>query len=223
LIFVEVALTEQMPTSITSLLLDDTEADAGKARWAVFYSISNCQPGLRGVSLGNFLIKEVCERLNADFQRRLSFCTISPVPGFVRWLRRGAVCNPEQLPDGAEARVATALIAVQPLLDQGSSNAPDALERADPTLRNALLTLCAAYISCTQDHDPSSDPVAKFHLRNGAELYRINFGANRSERGVRESLTLMVNYRYDLRTLEDNDQAFAEGRVAAARQVRALI
>jgi len=224
LIFVEVALTQEMPAAIGPLLdSGNVDADVAKARYAVFYSISNCQPGLRGVSLGNFLIKQVCEVLKQEFPRLTRFCTLSPIPGFVPWLTRGAECDAARLPQGAADRVGPALAAARPLLGDNASNLGAAIERVSPTVRQALLRLGAAYLCGSRDNDPATDPVAKFHLNNGAQLARLNFRANTGERGLRESLGLMVNYLYDLREIERNHEAFVRGRVAAAREVIALL
>jgi malonyl-CoA decarboxylase len=189
----------------------------------VFYSISNCQPGLRGVSLGNFLIKRVCEVLKDEFPRLRTFCTLSPIPGFAKWVQRGAQLAPERLPPGAAGRLEPALARVRPLLAEGASSLDGALEGATPAERTALLQLGAAYLHGTLDADGESDPVAKFHLHNGAQLARLNFLANPSPRGLRESFGVMVNYLYDLRRVERNHEAFVRGRVAAARDVAALL
>jgi len=219
LIFVEVALLGDMPDSIGPLI-EDRAADAGSAsaRCAVFYSISNCQPGLRGVSLGNFLIKRVCEILrheNPDVRR---FCTLSPMPGFAAWLRAGAPLDPERAPRGAAARLERAREIAAAALQHGAL-APDAglLENLDPALRVSLERLAVAYLCATRDADPASDPVAKFHLNNGARIERLNLLANRSRRGLAESYGMMVNYVYDLDRIEDFHEGFVNGRVAVSR------
>lgn len=224
LIFVEVALVHRMPAAIGPLLDDErVDPEARAATCAVFYSISNCQPGLRGVSLGNFLIKRVCEVLKDEFPRLRTFCTLSPIPGFAKWVQRGAQLAPERLPPGAADRLEPALGLVRPLLAEGASSLGGALGRSTPVERAALLRLGAAYLHGTLDVDGESDPVAKFHLHNGAQLARLNFLANPSPRGLRESFGLMVNYLYDLRRVERNHEAFVRGRVAAARDVAALL
>lgn len=224
LIFVEVALTQDMPAAVGPLLDGgNVDGDVAKARYAVFYSISNCQPGLRGVSLGNFLIKQVCEVLKQEFPRLARFCTLSPIPGLAQWLNRGAQLAPERLPQDAAARVAAALDTVKPILAESASNLIAALDRATTAQRQALLRLGAAYLSATRDQDAASDPVAKFHLNNGAQLARLNYRANAAPRGLRESLGLMVNYLYDLREIEKNHEAFVRGRVPAAREVSGLL
>lgn len=221
LIFVEVALTGAMADAIEPLLADEpSEVRPERARCAVFYSISNCQPGLRGVSLGNFLIKRVCERLKSEFPRLNQFCTLSPMPGFAAWLRSGAPLAANELGRGAPERVDRARKALQPAFgDLREPPALAALQGADKALREALLTLGAAYLLRAGNRDASTDPVARFHLNNGARIERLNFLANSSARGLRESWGLMVNYVYDLARIERYHQSFVHGRVEAARDV----
>jgi malonyl-CoA decarboxylase len=224
LIFVEVALVHQMPAAIGPLLDDERiDSAASAATCAVFYSISNCQPGLRGVSLGNFLIKRVCEVLKDEFPRLRTFCTLSPIPGLAKWIQRGVQLPSERLAQGGAARVEQALTRVRPLIAEGSPDLGSALARATPVERGALLRLGAAYLHGTLEADAGSDPVAKFHLHNGAQLARLNFLANPSPRGLRESFGLMVNYLYDLRRIERNHERFVHGRIAAAREVTRLL
>jgi malonyl-CoA decarboxylase len=221
LIFVEVALLKDVPAAIGPLLEDDTvDAGAANARCAVFYSISNCQPGLRGVSLGNFLIKRVCEFLQRDNPAIRRFCTLSPLPGFAAWVRAGAPFAAERMPRGAAERVETARDLARSALARGAL-AADAgvLESLDPPLAAALRRLAGAYLLATRDDDPASDPVAKFHLNNGARIERLNLLANRSRRGLNESFGVMVNYEYDLGRIEDCHEGFVNGRVAASREL----
>ena len=221
LIFVEVALVNTMPNSIAPLI-DGSSIDPHpeRARHAVFYSISNCQPGLRGVSLGNFLIKQVCETLKTEFPRLNLFCTLSPMPGFAAWLRRGAPLDAAGLRKGAAERVEQARESMRKSFGDGLAP-PNlaALEIADESLREALLRLGGAYLLLTRDRDAPSDTVATFHLDNGARIERINFLANRSARGLRESCGLMVNYVYDLPAIERCHENFVQGRIEASREV----
>lgn len=221
LIFVEVALLNAMPDSIAPLIDgNDVDPHPERARHAVFYSISNCQPGLRGVSLGNFLIKQVCETLKSEFPRLARFCTLSPMPGFAAWLRHGAPFDAGRLPKGAGERVERARDLLRSAF--GESLEPPglaALEGAGKPVREALLRMGGAYLLLTRNDDAASDPVAKFHLDNGARVERINFLANRSARGLRESCGLMVNYVYDLRAIEQCHGNFVEGRIAASREL----
>ncbi len=221
LIFVEVALTDAMADSIEPLLADGPSGvPPERARCAVFYSISNCQPGLRGVSLGNFLIKQVCERLKGEFPRLNQFCTLSPMPGFAAWLRSGAPLEAGGLRRRATERIESARKALQSAFGElREPPALAALQGADKALREALLTLGAAYLLRAGERDAATDPVARFHLNNGARIERLNFLANGSARGLRESWGLMVNYVYDLARIERYHQSFVHGRVEAAREV----
>lgn len=223
LIFVEVALTHDIPAEIAPLLTGKVDLDPANARCAVFYSISNCQPGLRGVSLGRFLITLVCEVLKNEFPRLRHFCTLSPMPGFARWLQHGAQCGAALLLPGAPARVEQSLGRIRPLLGEGAGSTAAALENATPTQREALLRLGAAYLWAMREKDAAMDPVAKFHLANGARVERLNFLANATPRGLRESHGLMVNYVYDLRDIERNHQSFVRGQITAARNITALL
>jgi malonyl-CoA decarboxylase len=214
LIFVEVALTAGLADAVQPLLArpENEAACASKdADTAIFYSISNCQEGLRGVSFGNFLIKQVVEELKAELPRLKQFATLSPVPGFATWLRAQthagtAPFTPEEL-DLAEAT-------------QGHW-------WDDPTraaqLRAPLLRAAAIYLTRDAAPDTKIDPVARFHLGNGARLERINWLGNTSTRGMRESYGIMVNYLYDPGSIEANHEAFVNtGHVARSAAVDAL-
>ena len=204
LIFVEVALTAGLADKVGPLLESPapTEADVAAADTAIFYSISNCQEGLRGISFGNFLIKQVVEELRSELPRLVRFSTLSPVPGFRRWLDRRLVETPEEgLPEA---------LAEWP--------EDEAFQEA---LKPVLLRLCATYLAGSSE---TRDPVARFHLGNGARLERINWGANLSARGMRESFGIMVNYLYDPETIEANHEAFVrQGMVARSAAVAALL
>jgi malonyl-CoA decarboxylase len=206
LIFVEVALVRGLSTAVAPLLAPDTDEKAqGKrareADTAIFYSISNCQEGLRGVSFGNFLIKQVVEELKQELPRIEQFATLSPVPGFRRWLDRHAE-DPEP-PLDAESIAALA------------DPATWETEAASARFAAPLTRLCARYLSETEPGRGPGDPVARFHLGNGARLERINWRGNVSPRGLQESYGLMVNYLYDPDTIEKNHEAFATGGVVA--------
>ena len=212
LIFVEVALTADMPAAVQSLLAEKRKiVDPGKARTAVFYSISNCQEGLTGVSFGNFLIKQVVEELRRELPKLESFVTLSPVPGFMRWLNNSA--RPH-------------LSAVeQTLLAHLDDDAWAEDAHVAAQLKPQLETLAAIYfLEATLPNGRARDPVARFHLGNGARLERINWLGDRSEKGLRESAGLMVNYLYDLNAIEDNHEAYAnQGEIVASSQVRKLL
>ena len=202
LIFVEVALTAAIPDGIAPLLAPGrVEMSPQSATTAVFYSISNAQSGLAGVSFGNFLIKQVVEDLSRELPKLTTFVTLSPVPGFARWLG-GERAAAESRFLSAEARR---------LLD-----AMDAGETPEGAGR-AMSALAAAYFLVART--PAGrviDPVARIHLGNGARLERLNLRGDLSASGLRQSLGLMVNYLYDLDHIEANHEAFANRAVVAA-------
>jgi malonyl-CoA decarboxylase len=214
LIFVEVALVQGLATSMPPLLSQDVnedaaQAQAAKADTAIFYSISNCQEGLRGVSFGNFLIKQVVEELQAEFPQLKQFSTLSPVPGFRRWLT-------QRLADGSapDAELSAKLA------HDGWWNE---LQRSE-TLRADLMRLCATYLTRRPSPGNRIDPVARFHLGNGARLERINWLGNTAPRGVQESFGIMVNYLYDHDSIEANHEAFVhDGTIARSADVDALL
>ncbi len=215
LIFVEVALTAEPPGAIAPLLAEP----AGKGKQpapttAAFYSISNCQAGLRGISFGNFLIKQVVEELARELPSLTTFVTLSPVPGFARWLSRGLSQGDTSIVSDQERAVLAGL----------GGNAWTTAETAEARLKAPLLGLAAKYFLGAKSEDGRPlDPVARFHLGNGARLERINWPADRSARGLREAHGLMVNYLYDLKEIEANHEAYAnEGKVVASRAVRSL-
>jgi malonyl-CoA decarboxylase len=226
LIFVEVALLEEMPAAIEPLINIDSEPKAQKDfNLAAFYSISNCQPGLRGVSLGNFLIKQVAALLAAEFPRVKSFCTLSPIPGFGDWLRR-ALASPEQLaafPDVVRKSAEMVQRTIGPLLDKSSAELR-AAERPREKCAKELERLCAAYLLGIGEQDGvTRDPVARFHLNNGARMDRLNIGGDLSDKGLKQSLGMMVNYVYDLKTIDRNHGKFVIGTTEASRAVRGLV
>jgi malonyl-CoA decarboxylase len=246
LIFVEVALVEGLAASVQKLLdekapvLDPREADT-----AIFYSINNCQRGLDGISFGNFLIKRVVELLGRELPNLKAFATLSPIPGFCRWLderlsdpsgkllteEEGAALRaaapPPPRADGAEA--GTALVAAE--------TPAEALgrvlkrrgwlrdEKAAKALEPVLLRLCAGYLlnESARSGRRARDPVAHFHLSNGARVERINWRGDVSEKGLRESAGLMVNYLYDPGRIEDyHEEYVGEGKRPAATSIRRL-
>nr|WP_246399770.1 malonyl-CoA decarboxylase [Amaricoccus macauensis] len=213
LIFVEVALTEAIPDNVAGLLdLDRAPISPEKATTAAFYSISNTQKGLAGVSFGNFLIKQVVEDLKAELPNVKTFVTLSPVPRFAAWLKR-------EREDDASALLDTDSRATLDLLDEpGWHLNPDKAE----AVRAVLLPLAAHYfLKAKDDAGRPIDPVARFHLGNGARLERLNFLGDVSPNGLRQAHGLMVNYLYDLGQIEKNHEALAEkGRIAASEAVR---
>ena len=198
LIFIEVALTSEMSTNVQDIILSDRQTKPIESyQAAIFYSINNCQKGLRGISFGNFLIKEVVAELQRDFPSLSTFSTLSPVPGFARWLRSDT---------SGISEVSCASWAIPLFMD------PEwRVEDADDLERETLMQLCTHYLVDTKARDDHPlDPVARFHLGNGARLEQINWLADSSARGRKQSFGIMVNYLYQLDELEKNHEAFHE-------------
>ncbi|AMJ59165.1 malonyl-CoA decarboxylase [Bosea sp. PAMC 26642] len=216
LIFVEVALTADIPAGIVDLLTDSREVlPAAAAKTAVFYSISNCQEGLRGISFGNFLIKQVAEDLKRELPGLDTFVTLSPLPGFARWLD-AFVADPGEVRMSNEELSELARPTGETIT----------LDDATKARRVKLLGQMAAQylLRARSASGRVIDPVARFHLGNGARLERINVGGNMSARGLRESHGVMVNYRYDLDDIEINHEAFAtRNTVVASSAARKLL
>jgi malonyl-CoA decarboxylase len=214
LIFVEIALCEGLAAKIEPLLSVSTPADdVAKADTAIFYSINNCQAGLRGISFGNFLIKQVVEELRSELPRLKRFATLSPVPTFKRWLAEQCAANGESvlLPED-RTRLK------QARMTNGEAHHPNA------AMKRALQRLLAIYLTSVNGGKGPQDPVARFHLGNGARLERINWSANESPRGIEESLGMMVNYLYQPDMIEANHEQFAtSGRVAYSPEVADLL
>jgi malonyl-CoA decarboxylase len=216
LIFVEVALTRGLPDSIQTLLeRDGQHTDLAKADTAVFYSISNCLDGLRGISFGNFLIKQVVAELEAENLPVRTFVTLSPLPGFGKWLRTLSDARAREIL-GSERDVFALKIADDPEAMKG----PKTLE----PLRAALLRLSAHYLLNERKDDRALDPVAAFHLGNGAAVERINWLGDTSEKGMTQSFGIMANYIYRPWQIERNHEAYVKkGRVAASARVKELL
>lgn len=224
LIFVEVALLPEMPATIAPLI--DKHAQPltpNQFKVAAFYSISNCQPGLRGVSLGNFLIKRVAEYLQRELPQLRRFCTLSPIPGFAKWMQ-----NPGEQPASLRKNTLERLEAARELLLAATggdlttlANAAQ-LQSLGDAEREALNRLCAAYL-IHHSATPQGDPVARFHLDNGARLERLNPQGDLSRKGLKQSFGMMVNYFYDLQKVEASHEQFVHGEVAHSRAVASLI
>lgn len=216
LIFVEVALTKAIPETIFDVL-DESRAPISEqdARTAVFYSISNCQVGLRGISFGNFLIKQVVEDLRRDFPNLDTFVTLSPVSGFANWLSKERKSEHSELLTSEDRNVLQTLDAVDWAKDPKFSI----------TAKEILLPLAAWYFLNAKTHQGRpQDPVSRFHLGNGARLERINFLADCSDRAMQQAHGFMVNYLYKLDDIEANHEAFAQrNEVVAAPPVRKLL
>lgn len=225
LIFVEVALVERISNSITPLL-DESAAhqDIGRANTAIFYSISNTQTGLRGVSFGDSLIKHVVETLTAEFPRLRTFATLSPIPGFRAWLRKNAEDMLERMEDKTRTEIARSL-------GVNSLDGPHFLAAAEASadldtrspVRHMLLRCAAYYLGRELVKGKPADPVARFHLSNGARIEQINWGADPSAKGFQQSYGLMVNYLYDLSRLDKHRSLLAQGKLSMSREIEALI
>lgn len=228
LIFVEVALVEDLADNVQTLLDEQAPVvDNHKASTAIFYSISNTQGGLRGISFGNFLIKRVVADLQRDFPQLKTFATLSPIPGLVRWV----ASHPEAVAASFTAtdlkRLAAAGVAgldapdIQALL-AGDTGWYANAELAQ-ALRDPLLRLAAHYLLQGRHGDGPADPVARFHLGNGARVEQLNWLADTSAKGLAQSWGLMVNYLYDPDRIESNLEAFAaDGRIDAAASIKRM-
>jgi len=211
LIFVEVALTTEVPTAIAPLLGSGRVPVAPeRATTAVFYSISNCQRGLRGISFGNFLIKQVAEDLKRELPSLSTFVTLSPLPGFCRWL--SAQPGENGVVDPAVGRL------LDPLRRADWHSAPS------KGLREALSRAALRYLFDVKDAAGKPiDSVARFHLGNGARLERLHWMADTSEKGLAQGAGFMVNYLYDLGAVERNHEAFAnDGEIVASPEMQRL-
>lgn len=218
LIFVEVALVTGLASSV-QMLLSATPPDGLRpiiADTAIFYSISNCQDGLKGISFGNFLIKQVVEELRREYPAVKTYATLSPIPEFTQWL---ASCR-------ASGRLDATGLTVE---EQATLSALDTPgwhdDRAACTaLEPLLLKLCAHYFLKEKKNGRPHDSVARFHLRNGARLQRICWLGDVSEKGLSQSHGLLVNYQYDLKKIEVHHEAYVnDGKISASKEVRQLI
>jgi len=210
LIFVEVALTKDIPGAIGPLLDKSRQPiEASEATTAVFYSISNTQKGLAGVSFGNFLIKQVVQDLARELPNLKTFVTLSPVPGFRSWVSRELKSE------------------LSPAIDDETRKAVQEMENGSnlEMARSGILSLAAYYfLKAKQPSGKPVDPVARFHLGNGARLERLNFHGDTSAKGMKQSYGLMVNYLYSLDDIESNHEAFAEhGRIVASDAVKRML
>ncbi len=201
IIFIEVALTRGMSAAVKPLLDPDSPVvDPASANSAIFYSITNCQQGLRGISFGNFLIKQVAEDLGREFKRLDTFATLSPIPGFRKWLADNAATQPQlaeisgALDDENWTQHAT----------QGSR------------LQTELMRLCAYYLQYAKQGKDPADSVARFHLSNGARMERLNWLGDTSKTGMARSAGLMTNYVYRLKDVERNHEAYANKHAVVA-------
>lgn len=214
LIFVEVALTHGISNNIKELLQPaGVAADDKPFNTAVFYSINNCLYGLRGVSFGNFLIKQVVEDLGASNPLIHHFVTLSPVPGFMKWLAG----KPEVLTRCTPAEQESVAILLKNPMQEN-------VLRLHPVLSQVLPRLCADYLLNAKSRSKPVDAVARFHLGNGARLERLNWMADASANGLQQSAGIMVNYVYDKDALARNHEAYQQrNEIIAAPAVHKLI
>ena len=209
LIFVEVALSAEVPSSISSILKTDLSGkeDSVEYTTATFYGISNCQPGLKNISFGNFLIKQVVQELQVEFPSIKTFVTLSPIPGFQNWLRSTVDKRLSELHD----------------LQSELNNVPKSSEELKANSELIKKTAFNYLIQVKKGKYPS-DPVARFHLGNGASIYQLNVGADLSKKGLDQSWGTMVNYLYDLSDIEENHEAYAtEGEVKFNDKLKSLL
>ncbi|RPG46719.1 MAG: hypothetical protein CBD23_000400 [Gammaproteobacteria bacterium TMED163] len=215
LIFVEVALLNELPDAIAPILENDGREAGAKSDFnsAVFYSISNCQPGLRNISFGNFLIKQVVQELQNEFPSIKNFVTLSPVPGFSQWL----ASETAETEEDESSQLFQLKAAIQAL---NESPVPETVTEHADLVRKAVFN----YLVLTKKGKFPLDPVARFHLGNGASLHQIHPLADCSDKGMQQSLTVMVNYLYDLQCIESNHESYAaDGAVHFNDKLKSLL
>ena len=224
LIFVEVALVEGLAAAIAPLI-DPIRAvaDPRLADTAIFFSISNCQEGLRGISFGNFLIKQVVDELQAELPQLRHFATLSPLPRMREIVaKEKAIFTDQRIADllGKEGMTALGLADGNDTL--ATLEATLSAGKASPALRRGLEMLSLAYLTRAKREAHAADPVAHFHLGNGARLERIDVGGDLSAKGIRQAFGVMVNYLYDPKSLEANHERYvASGEVPLSRKLQA--
>ena len=221
LIFVEVALVPSISTNVGVLIDKTAEVGAPKQfKAAIFYSISNCQPGLRGVSLGNFLIKRVAQKLVDDIPGLKVFSTLSPIPGFTHWLDAGAPLPRVTLPTARQRKLEAAktLLGLPEARWEARLSAGWTPAQSTEKEREALMGLCGLYLA-HHTLQPHGDAVGKFHLSNGATLHQINWAADVSKKGLRQSAGIMVNYLYELDRVEEQHEAFSQGQLTVGKSM----
>ena len=225
LIFVEVALVPSISRDVNVLIDKNSPvAETKTFKTAIFYSISNCQSGLRGVSLGNFLIKRVAQKLAEEIPTLKVYSTLSPIPGLTRWLEAGAPLEAAEVTAPLKRKMEEAR---RVLGLPGRSWSERIKEGWCPQTcsdreQEALMSLGAAYLK----HYTTSrqgDAVANFHLSNGATLHQLNWAADLSKKGLQQSAGLMVNYLYELDKVEEQHEAFSKGKVTCSRSIEKFI
>lgn len=223
LIFVQVAFTKGLAASIQEVL-DETKPlqDVQEADTAIFYSISNAQQGLTGISFGNFLIKRVVDKLNREFGNLKTYATLSPIPGFRKWLDgQLADSNDDVLFQSQEVWDIRALAGMEKAgqgLQKLLASAWQDDAKTSKVLKPVLMRLCARYLAREKRGNKALDPVAHFHLSNGARLEQLNWMGDTSPKGIKQSAGLMVNYHYKLVDIDDNHEDYvSEGKVAMSK------
>ena len=213
LIFVEIALTDGIASSIQSIF-DGKSDSTGEADTAIFYSINNCQRGLWKIPLGNFLIKIVVTELASELPSIKTYCTLSPIPGFAKWLREELKSDNSRFLPEKDREILQLVEDSDWYKDTKKFN----------ELKKPFIKACANYLVLVKKNDKPLNSVAKFHFGNGAQLYRINWMGNSSAHGITESFGLMVNYLYDLKQIESNHEAYVQkGELAVSKSIRSIM
>jgi len=228
LIFVEVALVNKLSANIQDLLnKEEDKVDPDQATTAIFYSISNTQPGLAGINLGNFLIKTVVQKLSNQFDNLKHFATLSPLPGFKEWLAPRLAKGDEELLLPKEIITLKEHFACENgalYLSHTLTNSWYKDSNTEKIIKPILIRLCAKYLLEERKGNEAIDPVANFHLSNGARLERINWLADLSEKGMKRSYGIMVNYYYELADIEKNHEEYeTKTHIIASRGVKSLL
>lgn len=240
LVVLHVALTEEISDNIQSIVREfatlESEEDVNKINAAVFYSISSTQAGLQGVELGNYLIKRVVRELQSEFPHMTQFSSLSPIPGFSSWLQgllsqyrkegRGSDLLSEQEWKAVEQATKSSpeTLALDALRKLTSTSEWMHSERLSHVLEPVLMRLCAWYLYGEKRRGYALNPVANFHLQNGATMWRLNWHADTSPRGVANSCGIMVNYRYFLNDTSNNSARYLQNKViSASEQVLGLV
>ncbi len=225
LIFVEVAMLDGIARSITPLLDESADAeDLSKATTAIFYSISNTQTGLRGVSFGDSLIKTVVETLKVEFPRLKTFATLSPIPGFRAWLTKNTTAMLARSSEKELAELGRAVGFEPPRAEhvQSAMEKPLALPDTSP-VRRFMQRAAAQYLGREMVGGKPADPVARFHLGNGARVEQLNWAGDPSSKGLKQSYGLMVNYLYDLKRLDKHRAMLFQGKIPVSGAVDDLL
>ena len=213
LIFVEVALTRGIAPSMSSIFKLTEPPTPTKMNTAIFYSINNCQSGLRGIPLGNFLIKRVVAEIEIEIPSIKKFSSLSPVPGFSKWLIKQTNLKEANIPEIDK-------MMLMMLNKENWHQDPRAVSK----LKRPLIKACAHYLKNVKKRNRPENAVARFHFGNGAELFRINWMGNTTKQGLNDSFGIMVNYRYDPRQIESNHEKYTRnGELALSKSIRSLL